>query len=66
MECQMKKYDIVENLYNAEQSARFLGVHKPVFYKYLDDGAIEPVAKVGRIKLYCLPDLKKLKAKIDA
>lgn len=62
----MKKYDIVENLFNAEQSAVYLGVHKPVFYKFIADGSIEPVAKMGRIKLYCLPDLKRVKKVLDA
>lgn len=52
----------VNNLFNAEESAGFLGIHKPDLYKdWLDTGGLKPVYQTGRIKLYALSDLKRIK-----
>lgn len=52
----------VNNLLNAGESADFLEIHKPDLYKdWLDTGKLRPVYQTGRIKLYALADLKRIK-----
>lgn len=57
----------VNNLLNAGESANFLGIHKPDLYKdWLDTGKLKPVYQTGRIKLYALDDLKRIKKLLSA
>ncbi len=57
----MSNYEQVKNLLNMEKSAEFLGVHKPGFYKILKAHDLQPKYQIGRIKLYAMRDLKRIK-----
>lgn len=52
----------VGNFLNAQESAEFLDMHKPDFYReWINTGKLKPVMQTGRIKLYSITDLKRIK-----
>lgn len=51
----------VENLINANDSAVLLKMHKPDFYKLMNEVGLIPAMQTGRIKLYYLRDVEQLK-----
>ena len=57
---------IVEKKFlNASEAADFLDLWRPDFYKdYINNDKIKPVMQTGRIKLYAIADLKRIKAKL--
>lgn len=52
---------LVQKYLNATESSDFLGLHKPKFYELIAQGDIEHVMQTGRIKLYAVKDLKKIR-----
>ena len=54
----------VKKLLNASEAAIFLGVHRPLFYKIMEQFNLKPSMQTGRIKLYAIAELKKIKRAI--
>ncbi len=58
--------DVQKRLLNASEAAQFLGVHRPKFYEILAGRNLEAVMQTGRIKLYAISDLRRIKKILSA